>query len=226
MASIVGTQDAAAGQPTLGASPAAVLFDRDGTVCVDVPYNGDPARVVPMPTAAAALARLRAVGVATAMVSNQSGIGRGLISLDQVSAVNRRLDELLGGIGPTFVCPHVPDAGCACRKPRPGLLLAAASHLGVPIAACAVIGDIGADVASAAAVGARAVLVPTSATRAAEIAAAAEVAPDVLAAVDLVLTRPRPAPAPGPAAAQPDPDAADSSRFYRFGRRASEAVGG
>jgi len=226
MASIVGTQDAAAGQLTLSTSPAAVLFDRDGTLCVDVPYNGDPARVVPMPTAAAALARLRAAGVATATVSNQSGVGRGLISLEQVSAVNRRLDELLGGIGPIFVCPHVPHAGCACRKPRPGLLLAAANHLGVPVAACAVIGDIGADMAAAAAVAARAVLVPTAATRAAQIAAATEVAPDLLAAVDLVLTRPRSAPAPGPAAAQPAPSAARSSRFDRSSRRASQAVGG
>ncbi|MCM3926350.1 HAD-IIIA family hydrolase, partial [Frankia sp. AiPs1] len=95
----------------------AVLFDRDGTLCLDVPYNGDPDRVKPVATARVALRRLRAAGVPTAVVSNQSGIGRGLVTGHRVDAVNRRLDELLGGLGPVLVCPHAPDAGCACRKP-------------------------------------------------------------------------------------------------------------
>src|SRR6185312_8681525 len=70
--------------------PHAVLFDRDGTLVVDVPYNGDPARVEPVPGARAALDRLRAAGIPTAVVSNQSGIGRGLLEPAQVEAVNRR----------------------------------------------------------------------------------------------------------------------------------------
>jgi histidinol-phosphate phosphatase family protein len=167
--------------------PAAVLLDRDGTLIEDVPFNGDPARVVAMPTAGAALERLRAAGVPLAVVSNQSGVARGLIAPADVAAVNRRVAELLGPIGPAFVCLHGPDDGCACRKPRPGLLVAAAAALGVELGHCAVIGDIGSDMGAASAVGARGVLVPTARTRPEEVAAADEVAPDLAAAVTLLL---------------------------------------
>jgi histidinol-phosphate phosphatase family protein len=178
----------------------AVLFDRDGTLVADVPYNGDPDRVVPMPGAREALARLRAAGVATAVVSNQSGVARGRLSPEQVEAVNRRVEELLGPLGPWLVCPHGPDDGCRCRKPAPGLVEAAAGALGVETGDCVVIGDIGADVEAALAAGARAVLVPTTATRPEEVAAAPTVAPDLTAAVDLLL---------GPAAGGPDGPAAE-----------------
>jgi histidinol-phosphate phosphatase family protein len=167
--------------------PAAVLFDRDGTLVVDVPYNGDPARVRPMPGAAEALASLRAAGVPTAVVSNQSGIARGLLRPEQVAAVNRRVDELLGPLGPWLVCPHGPGDGCACRKPAPGLVLEAARRLRVDPARCVLIGDIGADVEAARAAGARGVLVPTAATEREEIASAQEVAPDLASAVRLLL---------------------------------------
>jgi histidinol-phosphate phosphatase family protein len=128
------------------ATPAAVLFDRDGTLVVDVPYNGDPRRVQPVPGAASALARLRAAGVPTAVVSNQSGVARGLLTEAQVRAVNQRVEELLGPLGPWAWCPHGPADGCGCRKPAPGLILRAAERLGVDPARCVVIGDIGADV--------------------------------------------------------------------------------
>ena len=164
-------------------SPLAVLFDRDGTLVVDVPYNGDPDRVEPVPGAAAALARLRAAGVPTAVISNQSGIARGLLSERQVRAVNARVEELLGPLGPWAVCPHGPDDGCDCRKPAPGLVLRAARALGVEPGRCVVIGDIGADIEAARAAGARAILVPTPVTRAEEVAAADEVAPDLESAV-------------------------------------------
>ncbi len=167
--------------------PQAVLLDRDGTLVVDVPYNGDPGAVRPMPGAAEALARLRAAGIDTAVVSNQSGIGRGLLSSDGVAAVNRRVEELLGPLGPWLVCPHAPGDGCDCRKPAPGLVLRAAQALGADPRRCAVIGDIGADVEAARAAGARAILVPTALTKASEIEAAPEVAPDLSAAVDLLL---------------------------------------
>src|ERR687898_1646687 len=87
----------------------AVLCDRDGTLVVDVPYNGDPARVVPLPGVRAALDRIRARGVALAIVSNQSGVARGLISNDDVAAVCRRIDELLGPFGAVVWCPHGPN---------------------------------------------------------------------------------------------------------------------
>ena len=167
--------------------PEAVLLDRDGTLVVDVPYNGDPGRVVPMPGARQALDRLRAAGVPTAVVSNQSGIARGLLTRDQVDAVNRRVEELLGPIRVWAVCPHGPDDGCGCRKPQAGLVRQAAEALGVDPARVAVVGDIGADMEAARAAGARGVLVPTEVTRPEEVAAAPEVAPDLPAAVDLLL---------------------------------------
>lgn len=163
--------------------PCAVLFDRDGTLVVDVPYNGDPDRVVLAPGAREAVERLRHEGIPTAVVSNQSGVARGLLSSAQVEAVNARTDDLLGGVGPFLWCPHGPGDGCACRKPRPGLLHAAARALDVDVRCCALIGDIGADVQAAAAAGARGVLVPTSVTRPEEVASATEVADGVLAAV-------------------------------------------
>ena len=174
--------DAAAGAP-----PRALLFDRDGTLVVDVPYNGDPDRVRLMPGAREVVTALAARGVPMAVVSNQSGIGRGLLDMDRVDAVNRRVEELLGvRFALWAVCPHGPADGCACRKPAPGLVLRAAAAIGVPPGECAVIGDIGADVGAAAAAGARAVLVPTPVTRPEEVAAAPAVAPDLAAAVRLL----------------------------------------
>ena len=167
-------------------APLAVLFDRDGTLVVDVPYNGDPTRVQPVPQAAAALARLRAAGIATAVVTNQSGIARGLLTRADADACHARLAELVGPLGPVLVCEHGPDDACACRKPQPGLVLQAARALGVDPRDCAIVGDIGADVGAALAAGARAVLVPTSVTRQEEVDAAPLVAPDLLTALDLL----------------------------------------
>jgi histidinol-phosphate phosphatase family protein len=140
-----------------------------------------------VPGAQSALARLRAAGVPTGVVSNQSGVARGLLSEAQVRAVNARVEALLGPLGPWAWCPHGPDDGCGCRKPAPGLILRAAAELGVDPAHCVVVGDIGADVEAARAAGARGILVPTPVTRPEEIAAAGEVAPDLEAAVDRVL---------------------------------------
>ncbi len=165
----------------------AVLFDRDGTLVHDVPYNGDPDLVRPIDGAVAAVARVRAAGLAVGVVSNQSGVGRRLLTRDLVDAVNARVDGLFGGFGTWQVCPHGPDDGCGCRKPAPGMVLAAAAALGVDPRDCVVIGDIGADVGAATAAGARAVLVPTPVTRPAEVRAAPVVAADLCAAVDLVL---------------------------------------
>ncbi len=171
--------------------PSAVLLDRDGTLIADVPYNGDPARVTPMPGALEALERLRAAGVPTAVVSNQSGIARGLLSHADVAAVNRRMEELLGPLGPIEYCPHGPDDGCECRKPAPGLIVRAAARLGVDPRECAVVGDIGADVEAALAAGARPVIVPTAGTRPEEVAAAPERAADLRGAVDARLAEGR-----------------------------------
>jgi histidinol-phosphate phosphatase family protein len=165
----------------------AVLLDRDGTLVVDVPYNGDPERVRPVEGARTAVDRLRSAGVKLAVISNQSGVGRGLVTEQQVTAVNRQVERILGPLGPWLVCPHAPSEGCRCRKPAPGLIVDAARRLGVPPDRCIVIGDTGADVEAALAVGARPILVPTEVTRREEVAAAPEVARDLNEAVDRVL---------------------------------------
>jgi histidinol-phosphate phosphatase family protein len=126
-----------------------VLFDRDETLVVDVPFNGDPQKVRVAPGAREQLDRLRAAGLPLAVVSNQSGIGRGLITREQVDAVNRRVDELLGPFAGFFVCPHAPDDGCDCRKPKPALIFDAARALGVDPRACVVVGDRESDVQAA-----------------------------------------------------------------------------
>ena len=156
--------------------PRAVLFDRDGTLIEDVPYLADPHRVRPLPGARRTLNQLRRRGVAVGVISNQSGVARGLINPDELAQVNARVESLLGPFDTWQVCPHAPDARCSCRKPAPGLIMAAARELGVAPHECLMIGDIGSDVDAALAAGARAVLVPTRHTRVGEIDHAHQVA--------------------------------------------------
>ncbi|MGH3719949.1 MAG: HAD-IIIA family hydrolase [Pseudonocardiaceae bacterium] len=170
------------------AVPAAVLFDRDGTLVRDVPYNTDPAAVAPVSGAREALDRLRDAGIPVGVVTNQSGVARGLISSEQLERVNTRVSELLGPFDAWSICRHGENDGCGCRKPAPGLVTDAAAQLGVPVHRCVVIGDTGADVTAAAAAGARGILVPTDRTLGQEIQAAPEVAVDLAAAVELALT--------------------------------------
>ncbi len=165
----------------------AVLFDRDGTLVAEVPGNTDWRRVEPMPTAREALERVRTSGLRTAVVTNQSALGRGGLRWPELRRINARVEELLGPLDAWVVCPHDRDFGCRCRKPRPGLVIEAARRLGVRPQECAVIGDIGSDMAAARAAGAPSVLVPTPQTSAVDVAAAPLVAPDLLSAVRAVL---------------------------------------
>jgi HAD superfamily hydrolase (TIGR01662 family) len=167
--------------------PDLVLFDRDGTLVHDFPYNGDPEWVRPVEGAKEALDRLRAQGVRVGVVSNQSGVARGIITHAQVDACMARLAELLGPFDTVQVCPHGPDDGCTCRKPAPGMVKAAGAALDIDPARTVVIGDIGADVEAAAAAGAVGILVPTPVTRRQEIAAAPRRAETLAQAVDDVL---------------------------------------
>ncbi|CRZ15699.1 HAD-IIIA family hydrolase [Mycolicibacterium neworleansense] len=170
--------------------PLAVLLDRDDTIIEDVPYLNDPAGVRPVTGAAVALDRLRDRGLLLAVVSNQSGVAKGLISPSELAAVNAKVNALLGPFDSWQVCLHDADAGCACRKPEPGMVRAAAEELGVDPSRCVLIGDTGGDVNAALAAGAGAVLVPTERTLDHEISharACARVAPTLQAAVALVL---------------------------------------
>lgn len=170
--------------------PLAVLFDRDGTLVENVPYNRDPSLVLPRPGARRALAALRSRMIPSAVVSNQSAVGQGFVTHRELAAVNRRVEALVGPIQAWLVCPHRQDEGCPCRKPKPKLVLDAARRLGVPPGRCAVIGDVGTDIEAARAAGARGVLVPTPATREDEVRLAPETAPDLRSAVSKLLGEP------------------------------------
>jgi D-glycero-D-manno-heptose 1,7-bisphosphate phosphatase len=145
-------------------APRAVLFDRDGTLIHNVPYLDDPDGVRPISGAREVLDGLRSRGVAVGVVSNQSGVARGLISPEALERVNARVDALLGPFDTWQVCRHGEQDGCSCRKPQPGMVQAAAAALGLQPEECLMIGDIGADVDAGLRAGARAVLVPTATT--------------------------------------------------------------
>jgi D-glycero-D-manno-heptose 1,7-bisphosphate phosphatase len=136
----------------------ALLVDRDGTLIVDVGYPRDPARVEPLPGAIDALREL-GQRFALVIISNQSGIARGLIREAEAQAVHARVVEIFGQAGVRFAgayyCPHAPDAGCRCRKPAPGLLLDAARDLGLDLAASTMLGDKPSDLAAGLAAGCR-----------------------------------------------------------------------
>jgi D-glycero-D-manno-heptose 1,7-bisphosphate phosphatase len=136
-----------AGWATTSAGRRALLVDRDGTVIVNEPYNADPLRVRLEPEVGSALLAVRDAGAAVVVVSNQSAVARGLCSQADVEATNDRVRELLGregaGLDAIYYCPHHPefDPPCSCRKPEPGLLVQAASDLGLDLAGSFTVGD-------------------------------------------------------------------------------------
>jgi D-glycero-D-manno-heptose 1,7-bisphosphate phosphatase len=142
-----------------------VLLDRDGTLTVERGYVTEPEALHLVPGAGAAVKRLNALGVPVALVSNQSAVGRGLMTEAALSRVHERLRELLAAEGAAldgiYACLHAPEAGCACRKPKTELLTRAASELGGDLARSFVVGDNATDVAAGRAVGAFTILVLT-----------------------------------------------------------------
>ena len=182
----------------------AVFLDRDGTLNREVDYLADPEDLVLLPGVLPALGRLRAAGFRLVVVTNQSGVARGLFTEETLAAIHERLASRLaeGGVAldAVEVCIHHPTAGslphrreCDCRKPAPGMLLAARDRLGLDLARSWIVGDGERDLAAGAAVGVRGVLVGTghgAAERArllAEGRAPRWFAPDLAGAVDLVL---------------------------------------
>ena len=142
-----------------------VVLDRDGTLIVEKHYLADPDGVELIDGAGAALRRLAALGLGLVVVTNQSGVGRGLFSDARLAEIHSRLEALLAGEGirlaGIYACPHHPEQGCACRKPRTGLLLRAADELGFDPRRAFVVGDLASDVELGRAVGATTVLVRT-----------------------------------------------------------------
>lgn len=140
-----------------------VFLDRDGTVIVERVYLHDPDQVCLEEGVAPALKSLQDAGHPLIVVSNQSGIGRGLLSDADAQQVNARVAALLGAEGVQvlawYYCPHAPEDACACRKPLPGMPLTAAAEWGVPLEGSYVIGDKRSDLELADAIGATGILV-------------------------------------------------------------------
>jgi D-glycero-D-manno-heptose 1,7-bisphosphate phosphatase len=142
-----------------------LLLDRDGTIMVEKGFPKDPDDVELIPGVASAIRRLREWGLKVAVVSNQSGIGRGHLSHDDVARVNRRLSELLAAEGAAldgvYYCPHAPEEGCSCRKPRRALLDRAAADLEGDLSRSFFVGDKKDDIDAGRNVGATTFLVRT-----------------------------------------------------------------
>ena len=122
------------------------ILDRDGVINEDSDaYIKSLAEWHPIPGSIDAIARLSRAGFTVAVATNQSGLARGLFDLDDLEAMHARLNELVeaegGRLAGIFYCPHHPDDGCDCRKPKPGLLDAIARELGEPLAGAWSIGD-------------------------------------------------------------------------------------
>jgi D-glycero-D-manno-heptose 1,7-bisphosphate phosphatase len=132
------------------AAQRAVILDRDGTIVVDRGYLDDPAQLRFLPGAAEGLRLWHERGHPLVIVSNQSGIGRGRLSLQRAREVNARLLQMIEAAGAriagVYFCPHRPEDGCACRKPAPQLLLEAAAALGFDPQRALVIGDKSSDI--------------------------------------------------------------------------------
>jgi histidinol-phosphate phosphatase family protein len=177
-----------------GGGSKGVFLDRDGTINEDTGYIGSPGEVVLIQGSARAIRALNLAKVRVIVVSNQSGVGRGLFAEKDVEAVNARLDELLAdagaGVDAYYYCPHLPDENCECRKPAQGLIRKAAGEHGVELENSYVGGDKASDIELARGAGARGVLVKTGKGR--ETALDLKVQPDFVAedlagAVDWIL---------------------------------------
>jgi len=153
------------GPPPAEAAPPALFLDRDGVLIVDRDYVADPDAVTLIAGVPAALRQARAAGFLLIGVSNQSGLGRGIFTSEELTAVMRRLDAELAAAGAPldgfFFCPHAPESGCRCRKPAPGLLEEAAAAFRWDRSRSWVIGDKISDVDLALGAGLRPALVRT-----------------------------------------------------------------
>ncbi|MDF9754270.1 D-glycero-D-manno-heptose 1,7-bisphosphate phosphatase [Pseudomonas sp. TE6288] len=143
-----------------------LILDRDGVINHDSDaYIKSLEEWVPIPGSIEAIAQLSKAGWTVAVATNQSGIARGYYSPETLEAMHARLRALVaeqgGEVGLIVHCPHGPDAGCDCRKPKPGMLLAIAEHYQVPLAGVWFVGDSKGDLEAALAVDAQPVLVKT-----------------------------------------------------------------
>ncbi len=148
-----------------GGSCRAVFLDRDGTINEDVGYLSDPEGFVPIDGALEAIALLKGAGFKVVVITNQSGLSRGLIRKENLRAIHERLLKMLEERGVTidglYYCPHLPEEGCNCRKPRTGLVERAMSELSIDPKGSYMVGDKVSDIELARNTGMRAILVLT-----------------------------------------------------------------
>ncbi|MFA6541904.1 MAG: HAD family hydrolase [Bacteroidota bacterium] len=150
----------------------AVFVDRDGTINVDVDFLSSPDQLELIPRSAEAIRQLNLLNIPVIVITNQSGIARGLYSEDDLRTIHRAMDSLLEQHGASvtdyFYCPHHPNEGippyvkeCECRKPKPGMLLQAAKKFGFDLQRSFVVGDKCIDVQTGRAVNATSIQVAT-----------------------------------------------------------------
>jgi len=174
-----------------------VILDRDGVINEDSDnYIKSPDEWIPIPGSLEAIARLNHFGYKIAVATNQSGLARGLFTIDDLNAIHQKMRVLLDRVGGhvegVFFCPHGPDDDCDCRKPRTGLLHQISRRLGTTLNNIPVIGDSKRDLDSASQVGALPVLVRTGKgermlQKYPELLNTTAVYPDLAAAADAII---------------------------------------
>ncbi len=142
----------------------AVFLDRDGTINADRPdYIKTPREFSFLPRATAALRALAALELEIIVVTNQSAVGRGIVSLETAREINRQMIDGIhrqgGRITDVYMCPHTPEDRCACRKPKPGLLVQAAKEHALDLCRSFIVGDRHSDLEAGKAVGCSAILI-------------------------------------------------------------------
>lgn len=147
-------------------APKLILLDRDGVINEDSDnYIKSPDEWRPIPGSLEAIARLNRAGYRIVVITNQSGISKGLFDLEGLAAMHNKMlrlaSEVGGRIDAIFFCPHGPEAKCSCRKPKPGMFEQAALRYGVSLNGVVAVGDSLRDLQAAAAVGCRTFLVKT-----------------------------------------------------------------
>ena len=142
-----------------------ILLDRDGTVNEEVHYLASPEQLKLIPGAAEGIRRLNQSGFSVVIITNQSGVGRGYLSLATLDSIHQRLRELLAAEGATvdgiFYCPHLPGDNCPCRKPQAQMAHEAAAALNLSLDGAVVIGDKACDILLGKAIKATSLLVRT-----------------------------------------------------------------
>ncbi len=184
-------------------------MDRDGTINVEVDYLSDPAQLELIPGAGEAIARLNRAGFPVVVVTNQSGVARGMLNEERLAEIHRELERQLAickaRLDLILYCPDHPEVGqgpyrrdSPRRKPGPGMLLEAQASLGLDLSRSWIVGDAGRDLAAGLAVGTRAILVSTGkgAREHERLSEAAELQYDycenLARAVDLILEQKEP----------------------------------